>query len=102
MSRVRSAATTPSTLMRSTPTNTEATEARTWALEAVGEAEAVEEGGLEVALETEVGEECSEEGEEAVALLCRADSEAGEGAGEASVDILEEDMEVTSVILATT
>ena len=80
----------------------EATEARTWEWEAVGEAGAAGEGGQESALVTEVEEECSEEAEVVVVLLCRADLEAGEGAEEALVDILEEDMEETSVTLVTT
>ena len=80
----------------------EATEARTWVWEAVGEAEAAEEGGQEAALVMEVEEECSEEAGVAVVLPCREDSEAGEGAEEALVAILEEDMEETSVTLETT
>ena len=84
------------------PMSMEATEARTWAWEAVGEAEAAGEEGQEAALVMEVEEECSEEAEGAVVLPCRADLEAGEGAEEALVDILEEVTEVTSVTLETT
>ena len=84
------------------PMSMEATEARTWAWEAVGEAEAAGEEGQEAALVTEVEEECSEEVEGAVVLPCKADLEAGEGAEEALVGILEEDTGETSVTLGMT
>ena len=71
--------------MRSMPTSTEATEARTWVWEAGAEAGAAAEAAREGASVMEVGEECSEAAEEAEDRQCRGALEAEEGAGVALV-----------------